>query len=873
MTEFLVAMLILAAEPVAQTDRALPEADEVFACGFEEATDKNFDRWPDEWTRRRGRGYPVYLPVEIVADEPPSSGNHCLQIRLDGGAAQLYSPHIPIVPQFSYQLTAKVRTRGLKYDIVSCAVAFYDGEEKLLEMHESPAIRDAARWTQVNIGPVTPVGDRVRTAVVSIHVRPTEQVDLSGEIYIDDLWLGRLPKLSVQINGENGLFTDPADVRVNCRVSGFKNARPKITFELLDIHGTTLHKHDETLNAESESRGIRAPRTPADDSQQGFAGSTGWQPPVTAAGFYTVRASTPSHSGQLMTEEVNFVVIPPLPRSSSGEFGWSLADGERQLPIRMLPSFLSQVGVHWVKFPVWFSGREVKRAEDLAWFAERLSSFDIELVGLLDQPPTEVRDFFGVADQMPIATAFTDKAVWHPALDPVMTRLSLKVRWWQLGRDDDTSFASYPDLGEKLREIRDDLANFGQRVNVGVPWRAIEEHSIPSSMSWAFLSYIEDLPFTDEELKSYVSADPKDQVHRWVMLQPLSALEYDLETRARDLVRRMLAAKIAEVDGIFVPEPFDSERGLMQANSSPGPLLLVWRTAATLVGGRSYGGNIKLPEGSENHLFFGDDDAVMVVWNDRPVIEKIHLGDNVRQYDIWGHQSTPQSTNQDDASSQEIRVGPMPTFVTGINPALAKWRRDFRFETERLASIFGREQPVAYHFTNSFPQGIGGRIKFIYPSDWKVSGSERQFKLGPGESLSDKLGIQLGADSTSGMQPIQVDFDITADRKYKFRLYESIQVGLGDVVVQLETRLDDAGNLIVDQHLTNNTDKNVSFKCYLTAPGRRRERQQVFDVGRGRTTNTYVLANGRELLGKTIWLRAEEIEGARVLNDHVLAHE
>jgi hypothetical protein len=372
---------------------------------------------------------------------------------------------------------------------------------------------------------------------------------------------------------------------------------------------------------------------------------------------------------------------------------------------------------------------------------------------------------------------------------------------------------------------------------------------------------------TDEELKSYAPEENDLRTH-WIMLQPLSDREYSLETRTRDLVRRMVAAKIARADAIFVPEPFHPDRGLMRPDGSPGPLLLAWRTTAMFLGGADHIGSILLPQGSENHTFTRENDAVMVVWNDRPGTESIFLGENVKQYDLWGSQVSDSSNN-----GEEIQVGPMPTFITGLHPALAQWRRDFRFETRRLASVFGREQLATYQFTNTFPQGLGGHIKFHVPDDWKVDGAERQFKLLPGETLRDALRVQLGAESTSGLHKIRVDFDVTAERNYKFSLYETIQVGLGDVVVQFETRLDEHNNLIIDQHLINNTDKNVSFKCYVSAPGRRRERQQVLNLGRGRSTNYYVFPNGQELVGKVIFFRAEEIDGARVLNDQILAAE
>ena len=876
MMHLFLAAVILAGDPAAQTNQAPLEADEVFACNFESGIDPNFDAWPDQWTRRRGRGYPGYLPIEIVPDSHSTGTNHCLQIKLDGGAAQIYSPAIPIVPQFSYQLTARIRTRGLRNDVVSYSVSFFDGEEKLVEVHESPLMRDVKQWNGITIGPVTPAGDRVRTAVVSVHVRPTDQADLVGEVWIDDLWLGRLPKMTLEINGENGVFTDPKSVAVICRVSGFKNKDPEITFDLLDVYGTVLENLKQTMKGEPESSRVRAARSQSAELQQpGFAGNTSWHPNVDkfGSGFYTIRVSTPGHSDLPMTQEVNFVVMPPLTRRKSGEFGWSLADGERPLPIRSLPGLLSQTGVHWVKYPVWFSAKETRRAEEIAWFAERLSSFDIKVVGLLDQPPTDLRALFSDAERLPIATAFADKAVWHPALDPVMTRLSLKIRWWQLGRDDDTSFASYPDLGAKLNEIRNDLASFGQAVNVGVPWRVLEERRQSGPLPWAFFSLIEEQPLTAEELKSYVEIKPEDKSKQWVILQPLRQKDYTLEARARDLVQRMLAAKIAEADAVFVPEPFDSEFGLMQADGSPGPLLLPWRTTSMLVGGSAFGGSMKLQNGSENYVFLHNDEAVVVIWNERSLAEDICLGEQVRQYDVWGRQSTPTSEpNADGVVLQRIHVGPMPTFITGVNPEIAKWRMGFRFETEGLASVFGREQVVTYRFSNPFPQAIAGKVKFHRPSDWKVEGLERQFKVGPGDTLRGTLRIQLGPESISGPQPVQVDFDLTGERNHRFSLFETLQVGLGDVVFQLDTRVDEKGNLLVEQHLTNNTDKFVSFKCYLTVPGRRRVRKQVFNVGRGQKVDTYVLSDAKELLGQEIRFRAEEINGDRVINDHINAH-
>ena len=67
----------------------------------------------------------------------------------------------------------------------------------------------------------------------------------------------------------------------------------------------------------------------------------------------------------------------------------------------------------------------------------------------------------------------------------------------------------------------------------------------------------------------------------------------------------------------------------------------------------------------------------------------------------------------------------------------------------------------------------------------------------------------------------------------------------------------------------NQTNSPLDLNCYLFAPGRRRLRLQVLDVGPGRITQTYALNNGRDLMGKTIWLRLEELDDGRLHNYHV----
>ena len=157
------------------------------------------------------------------------------------------------------------------------------------------------------------------------------------------------------------------------------------------------------------------------------------------------------------------------------------------------------------------------------------------------------------------------------------------------------------------------------------------------------------------------------------------------------------------------------------------------------------------------------------------------------------------------------------------------------------------------------------------PKVWQVTPKILTYKLGRDDKSKQAIRVLLGSGASSGEQPVQIDVDLRTDRNIQFSIYRTMQVGFGDVTIDLSTTLDEYGNLLVEQRLTNKTDKYVSFNCMLFIPDRRRQRIQVLDLKRGRATSTFVLPQGKELIGKTLWLRAEEIGGSRTLNYHVKA--
>ena len=151
--------------------------------------------------------------------------------------------------------------------------------------------------------------------------------------------------------------------------------------------------------------------------------------------------------------------------------------------------------------------------------------------------------------------------------------------------------------------MKKQLEQFGQTAHLGFAWRMLNETPALAQPPWDFLSFTTDPPLTEAELAAYLPTLAQQPAHRWIELAPLPRDEYTLNVRAADLVHRMVSAKRHGANAIFVPDPFDPQRGLMNEDGTPSELLLPGEPRRWRWGGAQYSGSMTLAEGSENHVF------------------------------------------------------------------------------------------------------------------------------------------------------------------------------------------------------------------------------------------------------------------------------
>lgn len=859
--------LILAALAAAPTAARDPYAVEVFASDFENDADTNFDRWPDGWTRKRGPAYPHYVEIELAPVAAPREGR-ALCVELNGGAAAVRSPAVAISPDFTYVLDGLIRTEGLKHDRAFLTLTILDAENRILDTFESAPVAGSSGWTPVRIGPVASDHPAARTAIVGLNVEHAESQDLTGSVWFDDLWLGRLPRMRLEASVPLGLYEAPGEVELHCELTGLADPNWTIALRLEDAEQASIDNQELVVSESNAIGTARLSRRNLDSDKEHFTTDVTWRPRVSDVGFYRLHAALVASEGPLLERELSLAVIRPEAQRPNGEFGWTLPRGDQPLALPVLAQLLGQVGINWVKFPLWHDVNDATRVNELVWFTERLRLQNMTVVGLLHEPPAAVRAQFGNTAALDAADLFTTPSeVWFPSLESVLLRSSINVRRWQLGTDLDQSFVGFNGLEAKITELKRRMDEVGHDVQLGFGWNWLYEQPASTDVPWRFLALSADPSLTAEELSDYLALPRNARVARFVVLEPLDRRQYTTAVRAADLVERMMAAKRQGVEAIFVPDPLSTNRGLLNDDGTPSELLLPWRTTALALAGTEHLGSMSLPGGSANDVFVRDGEAVMIAWNARPTREQIFLGDKVEQRDIWGRSVSPPMAQ----GEQILEVAPLPTIVTGMNEQVARWRMSVDFGRRQLPSVFGKPHEQTLRFKNYFAGGAGGRATIVTPHEWIVSPQTFDFELAAREEIELPLTILFSSDANSGPQQVRIDFEINADRPYRFSAYRQLDVGLGDITIELTSELLPNGDLEVEQRLTNTTDEAVGFSCSLFAPQRRRIRRQVLHLYRGTDVTTYRIENGRELIGQMLWLRADEIGGSRSLNYHFRA--
>ena len=882
----------------------LSEPTSQFSWDFGRSDDPHFRGVPEGWRRYQGRGYPKYVGIGIEPKEPaiaqhltrldanlielwkvckrrypktpmpPSIADllvdRYLRIDLDGGQAMYESPAAQAKSIFQYRLTCQIMTQGLRHDTASAELVFLDASDSELAIHSTTVMRGSNDWTTVHGDLVRPPAGATKM-VVRLRVDRGEDglEDIHGSVGFDNVQLRYYPQLQIATDEALGIYTLEQTVHARAKVMGLPVAKSKIEFRLVDFLGQEIASEVVTVSERANVSGDT-------NNEQGklVDASVDWALPNLKPGFYRLAATVVGRSSSTLEADTTFAVVDEaLGGAPRGAFGWTLSGGSDGTSPRDFVNWLSALGVAWIKYPCWLSSRDTEGAEQTAVLLEKLQEAGIQTVGLLDQPPEDEIELYTQRGRRELVAAnlLSDRESWQPLLEPTMTRLGLKVRTWQLGSDRDHSFLDRPGRMASVRDIASGLQGFGQPIDLAISWPWLEREPSPQESSWQAICRSSSPSLSAKELDAFLSMRPREPLAKapktWLLVDPISKSRYSLEDRIRDLVLRMATVRNHSVQAAFVSRPRDPEHGLLEKDSRPGELLLPWRTTARLIGSLRPQGAIHLRSGAQNLAFVGADRAVLMLWSAVPTEERIYLGDNVKSVDVWGRATS--LTNEVDGNQivQRIPIGPIPIFVIGVDRELLAFRMSVALNESGLDSFLGLRQQLNIRFTNPTQESLVGRFAVRAPDNWQIDSPVQDWEMLGGRSSTHEIDVVLGNTSRIGDHDLPIQFLLDTVPPKVITVHKKVSVGPEGLDLDVTTRLTPEGELRVQIEMTNHTDVEQAYDCLLFPSAQRQHQRRYVTVAPGQTMRRYVYwESGRELVGRRMLLRADEVNGPRVFN-------
>jgi hypothetical protein len=253
----------------------------------------------------------------------------------------------------------------------------------------------------------------------------------------------------------------------------------------------------------------------------------------------------------------------------------------------------------------------------------------------------------------------------------------------------------------------------------------------------------------------------------------------------------------------------------------------------------------------------------------------LNLGPRPMRLDMWGtvtpllRPTTRLAIDGADPSSHvSIELGNMPIILTDIDAAVAQIRASVGLDQPLVESSFQVHQRKI-HFVNSYPDAINGTLRLRPPPGWVVNPPTFNYSLQPGETFDRPITIEFPYNSLAGPKQIMGDFQVQEVSNGRFTVPITLNLGLSDVGMQT-LALRDHNDIVVQQLITNYSEKPVDYIAFAVYPGEARQERLVTKLDAGKTImKVYRFQNVTVAPDAKVRTGLKETVGSRILNDSV----
>jgi hypothetical protein len=582
--------------------------------------------------------------------------------------------------------------------------------------------------------------------------------------------------------------------------------------------------------------------------------------------MYTATLGLRVEDKVVLRRSIRFAVLAELspPSAAHADVGvdlgrWPQSDASGAIKL------LKELGAGAVKVGVPMIGEpppdRIETFRQLGRLMRDLRVGSVETVGVLLSPEAEQDPVAGLATHQMLRT----DSEWRSRFSPVLSYFQGLLTSWQLGPERLELRGRQRWDPELVDSVRAHLQRYVNLPEIIVPrsvldpdWPTGDPRSILVPVEVPARQLPEQLAFLTEENRPL----------RWLQLEMEQGAHLSRVSRLTDLARRFVLAKAVGPDRIFLRAPLEYSSTGGDDAWQPTESYVVMRTLFHYLSGTQAVGVIRGADDVVGVIFRGGERGCMVLWTWRDSPEgvpiELYLGDDPAVVDLWGR---PQAVEARGRRTL-IRATPTPVIVSKLETPLALLQSSFRVWPRSLQIHVVEPRPVL-SFRNHFDQYLSGALSVSGPANWIVGPKSIEFSLEPGEVLEQVLDIRLPPREAATQQELRIKIALHTPVAAVLEFTAPLEVGLRDIFVRVTARWN-GDTLIVEHVLDNRSEKTVSFLSACRAPRRAALEGQFLRIAPGRTAlQRYVYRNARDLVGRQLSLRVEELRGRRKLNQRV----
>lgn len=839
---------------------------------FNERDQGNLEDVPKFWEPFRPRLFPHFaygmFDVQTGHQAPPS-----FHLTSEGRnvAYQYRGPQTRVRANTEYRIEGFIRPDRLRYGRACLSAQFLDRFGRtiggtLVRSRFIGGPSDSADWTQVDLF-LAPAPPRARSIALiawvlqdkawNTAVAPRRHIvrnDVFGGAWFDDITIYTLPHATLRSSSPGNVLVADESANLEVILADYEDAKLEGLLTIKDAEGREVEAHTIAV----------AYRTNITPSRIGV----GHLDP----GLYLAELDVFSQRKRILKRVLRFATVAGRyspPATLSRAFGIVIDPHERSDPETEFSLLLHQVA-RSVKLPMWTGLPDAplstlhQQAADRLMQALAKNSFT--LIGVFAGAPASIVRASGAYVRPLIELLNDDPAAWQEHLAVVVAPNAGVFRMWQLGPDVGGVRSTTERLSKAVDQIRSAMRRFITAPQLAVVETASAfDKDTPRLVDHATLSFGSDTPpdafssaIESEKARGYQSVS--------VFVEPHSADRFRRIPRLADWAQRIIAARHAGAQVVYVPQTWRVRETTLGRWSEPTEDYLVLRTIADLLAATEPGPRLTIAEGVHALAFERGEETILALWDESASLEGrkhvIQLGTAKRAIDLWGRTT---SLDRDEKGRHIVTLSPLPLFIDGIESWLPRFRAAVALTPTHIESGTDIARfTLTLGTTGS--EAVSGNGSLLAPDGWRVLPRRFSFSLLPRRSEHFDLEVRVPHSEPAGQRHVTIAITLREGDLY-LEVPRTVDLDLSDVEVSGIATVE-RGSLILRHMVTNRSEVTLSFRGSAYVPGRERQYRPLANLRPGDSQVVeYRFADGADLVGRGVRLVLSEMaDGPRVHN-------